>query len=111
MAAWQVGWSFRSASWLHDGCAALCSIPQHVASVAHVPVGVPPLLLLPEPVLLDPDPPLLEVVLHWLWQFDVTHMPMFEFAVEHADSAALLAHDMLVAALAEYVPPGHAQET
>jgi hypothetical protein len=96
---------------VHPDCAALGSIPQHVASVAHVPVAPPLLLVLPELVLLDPDPPLLEVTVHSLWQFDVTHMPMFVFAVEQADSISLLTHDELDAALAEYVPPGHAHET
>ena len=97
---------------LQPDCSAVTSIPQHVASVAHEPVAPP--LLLPELELVLPlllPEPLLELVLHSLWQLDVTHMPVFEYAVEQADSISLATHDELVAALAEYVPPGHAQET
>ena len=96
----------------HGACDPLGSIAQHAASVAHEPVAPP--LLLPELELVLPlllPEPLLELVGHSLWQLDVTHMPMFDSAVEQAISAALLWHDVLDAALAEYVPPGHAQET
>ena len=95
-------------------CDPLGSIPQHVVSVAHVPVAPP--LLLPELVLplllplLLPEP-LLEVEAHSLGQFDWAHVPTFMSADVQADSSALLTHEVLDAALVEYVPPGHAQET
>jgi len=61
-------------------CSALWSIPQHVASVAHIPVAPP--LLLPElellPLLL-PEP-LLEVTAHWLEQFELSHELIAEIA-------------------------------
>jgi hypothetical protein len=101
------------ASALHsDGSSALGSIPQHVASVAQLPVA-PPLLLpelepLLEPLLLPELLP--EVEEHWLEQFDSTQLPTLLYADEQPDAIWSATHDELVAALAEYVPPGHAQE-
>jgi hypothetical protein len=92
-----------------DGSSALGSIPQHVASVAQVPVA-PPLLLpelepLLEPLLL-PDP-LLEVVAHWLSQFDISQELIAETALMQLDSCSLAAHDC--AAVSLKVPLGHSQ--
>jgi hypothetical protein len=95
---------------MHPAWEPLGSIPQHVTRVAHEPVALP--LLLPELLLvLLPLPELLEVELHWLSQFDVTQLPTLVSAVMQADSISLVRHAELVAALDEYVPPGHAQET
>jgi hypothetical protein len=103
---------FSFARSLQPAWSALGSIPQQVASEAHVPVAPPLLLPELEPLLLpllDPEP-LLEPV-HWLEQFDVTQFPTFVSAVLQADSIALASQAEAVAALAEYVPPGQAQET
>ena len=86
---------------VHPLCAELGKAWQHVSSVAHVPVGVPPLLvpellpeLLPEPLpellpLPLPDPPPLEVTPHWLAQFWFSHELSGVMALVQDDSCSL----------------------
>jgi hypothetical protein len=78
---------------LQLGCSPLGSIPQHVASEAHEPVGVPPLLVLPELELVLPELELvlpelllvLELELHSVEQLELTQEPMLVAAVMQLD--------------------------
>ena len=64
-------------------------LAQHVASVAQVPVGVPPLPEL-EPL---PEPPLLELDAHSVWQFWLWHWMRACTGVWQLDSWAFALHD------------------
>ncbi len=81
---------------------------QHAARVAHVPVGVPPPLLLVLLPLLDPLPLELDVV-HWLWQLCPSHAMRFWDADWQPDSMAFCWQADDSAAVALKVPPGHSQ--
>ncbi len=111
--SWQALWMFSSASVVQLACSALGSIPQQVSRLAQEPVGVPPLLVLPELLVLEPLLEPLPLPLddsHWLEQFEATQLSMFMPADWQSEVAAFWAQDWLEAAVSENVPPGHAQE-
>lgn len=106
-AIWQSCWLFRSATEVHPLWALPVSVPQHVLSVAHVPVGLPPPELLVPPELLavpellpeldavpelEPLPELLPL-LQLEAQFDWRQLEKLESADVQLDSLALLAQD------------------
>lgn len=94
---------------MHACCSGMLVRPaQHVASVAHVPVGVPPPLLLVLLPLLDPLPPELDDV-HWLWQLCSSHVMRFWVADWQPDSMAFCWQADDCSAEALKVPPGHSQ--
>lgn len=72
-----------------------------------LPPPVPLLLPLPPPLL----PPLPPPLVHWLWQFESSHCSSGPRACVHEDSISFWVQEELCAALALYVPPGHAHET
>jgi len=91
MAAVQACATLSSATVVQDDCSELVSLGQQAASVAHVPVGVPPPLLLPELEVLLPlllPEPLLEVELHSLAQFAFSHEVRVEIALWQLDSCS-----------------------